>query len=66
MVVELAKLLKRPPTSISKHLLPLRKLGMVTVNRAGMYRIPEAYLVSRDELILDFGHCRLRMGEEEV
>lgn len=39
----------------------LRRAGLVTVGRAGVYLIPAAYLKSTGERHVDYGHCLLRL-----
>jgi DNA-binding transcriptional ArsR family regulator len=63
MVKEIAQRLRRPPTTISKHLAVLRAAGMVVIGRGGLYQIPSQFLISRELRHVDFGHCLLRLPE---
>lgn len=46
----------------AKHLKVLRDQGLVVANRAKMHRIPPERLVSREEAVIDYGTCLLRLG----
>jgi len=61
MVKEIAERLKCSPTLISKHMAVLRRAGMVTVGRAGVYLIPPHFPISTAARHVDFGHCLLRL-----
>jgi DNA-binding transcriptional ArsR family regulator len=63
MVKELAKSLKCSPSLASKHVGVLRRAGLITVGRAGVYLIPPHFIVSAAERHLDFGHCLIRLPE---
>ena len=62
IIVELAERLKMPRTNVAKHLKVLRDQGLVVANRAKMHRIPPERLVSREEAVIDYGTCLLRLG----
>ena len=66
MVKEIAERLKCSPTLISKHMAVLRRAGMVAVGRAGVYFIPQHFVMSTAERHVDFGHCVLRLGKTEA
>lgn len=61
MVKEIAERLKCSPALVSKHMAVLRKAGMVTVGRAGVYLIPPHFAMNTAERHVDFGHCLLRL-----
>jgi DNA-binding transcriptional ArsR family regulator len=61
MVKEIAGRLKCSPTLVSKHMAVLRKAGMVTVGRAGVYLIPPHFVINTAERHVDYGHCLLRL-----
>ena len=61
MVKEIAEWLKCSPTLISKHMAVLRRAGMVTVGRAGVYLIPPHFPISTADRHVDFGHGLLRL-----
>ncbi len=64
LVRDIARRLGKVENTVSKHLLQLLRLGLVERNRAGVYSIPERFVVSREEGVVDFGRCvvRLRAG----
>lgn len=62
MVIEIAGRIGASPSLVSKHLGRLRRAGLVVVGRAGLYRIPEPYLVNAAERIVDFGRVVLRLA----
>ena len=61
MVVEIAEVLRKPATLISKHIARLLKAGALERNRAGLYSIPRRFLPSPGNGLVDFGHCLLRL-----
>ena len=62
LIVELSERLGLKATNASKHMKVLRDHGMVVANRAGMNMIPPGRLVSREEAVIDYGTCKLRLG----
>lgn len=66
LVVEIAGRLKRSPGLISKHIGVLRKMGLVSANRAGQYHIQPQFVVSAADRCVDFGHCLLRLPGAKV
>ena len=62
LIVELSERLGLKATNASKHMKVLRDHGLVVTNRAGMHNIPPGRLVSRDEAMMDYGTCLLRLG----
>jgi DNA-binding transcriptional ArsR family regulator len=63
MVNEIAKMIGRPPGLVSKHLAMLRSAGLVVVNRR-LYQVPAQYIAAPEKRHLDFGHCLLRLPDE--
>lgn len=66
MTVELAERTGVKANALARHLKVLLKAGLVTQNRAGQYSIPPGRLVSKEERILDYGSCLLRLGVERT
>lgn len=60
MVVELAKILGRTETVVSKHMATLRKAGAVVIGRGRMYEIPAHFRVEAG--VVDFGYGPMRLG----
>jgi DNA-binding transcriptional ArsR family regulator len=65
LIVELSERLGLRATNASKHMKVLRDYGLVVTNRAGMHMIPPERLVSREEAVVDYGTCLLRLGAEK-
>ena len=63
MIIEIAKMIGQKPGLVSKHMAVLRATGMVIVNRR-LYQIPAQYIVAAEKRHLDFGHCLLRLPDE--
>jgi DNA-binding transcriptional ArsR family regulator len=63
MVNEIAKMVGHSPGLVSKHLAVLRGAGMVVLNRR-LYQVPAQYVVAADKRHLDYGHCLLRLPDE--
>jgi DNA-binding transcriptional ArsR family regulator len=63
MVNEIAKMIGQKPGLVSKHLAVLRWAGMVAVNRR-LYQVPAQYIAAAEKRHLDFGHCLLRLPDE--
>ncbi len=63
MVNEIAKIIGQSPGLVSKHLAVLRGAGLVVVNRR-LYQVPAHYIAAADKRHLDFGHCLLRLPDE--
>lgn len=64
MVIELARLVGRSETVVSKHMAVLRKAGAVVIGRGRMYEIPAQFRVEPG--VVDFGYGRLRMLPQTV
>lgn len=62
MTIELSERIGVAPNTFSRHMKVLLASGLVTQNRAGQYAIPVGRLVSKEERILDYGICLLRLG----
>lgn len=62
MTIELAERIGTAPNTLSRHMKILLSSGLVTQNRAGQYAIPAARLVSKEERVVDYGTCLLRLG----
>jgi DNA-binding transcriptional ArsR family regulator len=62
LTIELSEQLGAERNSLSRHMKILHSCGLVTKNRAGQYAIPPGRLVSKEERILDYGICLLRLG----
>jgi len=61
-VVELADRLGRSPTAISKHMTVLLKAKMVNLGRNRLYSIAPPFIADKEQRILDFGWCLLRLS----
>ncbi len=61
MVKELAARLGKLQPAISRHVAVLREAGMVEVGRGGLYQIPVRFLVDREQRVVDYGGCLLRL-----
>lgn len=61
-VVELAERLGETATGISKHMAVLRDAGVVNLGRNRLYSLPAAFLFDKDQRIVDFGWCVLRLS----
>ena len=44
-----------------RHLIVLRKAGLVVQGRGRLYQIPKQYLSTSGQPHVDYGHCLLRM-----
>lgn len=62
MVSELAERVRIPIDAASKHLALFRGAGIVTQGRNRLYQIAPQFLVDKENRILDFEHCLLRMN----
>lgn len=60
MVIELARLVGRSETVVSKQMAVLRKTGAVVIGRGRMYEIPAHFRVEPG--VVDFGYGRMRMS----
>jgi len=47
--------------SAVKHLVVLRKAGLVERGRGGVYQLVRHYLPTPGQPVVDFGHCLLRL-----
>jgi DNA-binding transcriptional ArsR family regulator len=47
-----------------RHLIVLRKAGLVMQGRGRLYQIPKQYLSANGQPHVDYGHCLLRMDAE--
>jgi DNA-binding transcriptional ArsR family regulator len=61
MVSELAERVRIPIDSASKHLALFRDAGIVTQGRNRLYQIAPQFVVDKENRILDFGHCLVRL-----
>lgn len=59
--VEIAQRLGITGNLVSKEMKVMFQSGMVERNRAGLYSIPQRFLVSAEEGVVDFGCCLLRL-----
>jgi DNA-binding transcriptional ArsR family regulator len=48
-----------------RHLIVLRKAGLVVQGRGRLYEIPKQYLPATGQPHVDYGHCLLRMDAAE-
>lgn len=62
ITVELAERIGTAPNTLSRHMRILLSSGMVTQNRVGQYAIPAGRLASKEERMVDYGTCLLRLG----
>jgi DNA-binding transcriptional ArsR family regulator len=62
LTIELSERVGMPQNPFSRHMKVLLAAGLVTQNRAGQYAIPAVRLVSKEERVVDFGTCLLRLG----
>lgn len=63
MIIEIAKMIGQKPGLISKHMAVLRAAGMVMMKQR-LYQIPAQYIAAVEKRHLDFGHCLLRLPDE--
>lgn len=66
ITVELSERIGVAANTLSRHMKVLLAAGVVTQNRAGQYAIPAGRLVSKEERVVDFGTCLLRLGKNGV
>lgn len=62
LTIELAERIGMSRSTLAPHMKLLLANGLVTQNRASQYAIPAQRLVSKEERILDYGICLLRLG----
>lgn len=62
MTIELAERIGTAANTLSRHMKVLLNAGVVSQNRAGQYAIPVGRLVSKEERVVDYGTCLLRLG----
>jgi predicted transcriptional regulator len=58
---EMAKVAGTSYDNASKHLARLHKAGLVARGRGHLYQIPKQYLPAPGQLMVDYGHCLLRL-----
>jgi DNA-binding transcriptional ArsR family regulator len=58
---ELAKVSGTNYDNASRHLVVLRKAGLIVQGRGRLYNIPKQYLPSPGQAVVDYGHCLLRL-----
>jgi len=63
MVNEIARQIGSTPGAVSKQLAVLRRAGVVVLNRR-LYQLPARFIASREKRHLEFGHCLLRLPDE--
>lgn len=63
MVNEIADMISRKPQAVSKQMAVLLRVGLVVLNRR-LYQVPAHYIANGDKRHLDFGHCLLRLPDE--
>jgi DNA-binding transcriptional ArsR family regulator len=63
MVSEVAERAGISATLASKHLGVLRRLGIVLNRRGRMCELPASILADKEQRLLDFGWCTLRMNQ---
>ncbi len=66
LTIELSERVGMAPNTLSRHMKVLLADGVVTQNRAGQYAIPAGRLISKEERILDYGTCLLRLGAARI
>lgn len=66
MTVELSERVGAAANTLSRHMKVLLSGGLVTQNRAGQYAIPAGRLISKEERVVDYGTCLLRLGKSGV
>ena len=64
LMIELSERVGMVPNNLSRHMKVLLAEGLVTQNRAGQYAIPAGRLISKEERLLDYGTCLLRLAAE--
>jgi DNA-binding transcriptional ArsR family regulator len=62
MVSELAERLDMTPSAVSKQLTALVNDDIVIHPRNRLYQIAPQFLTDKNERVLDFGYCLLRMN----
>jgi len=62
MVSELAERIGRSPDATSKNIGVLRNAGIVIQGRGRLYQIAPQFLADKENRMLDFGYCVLRMN----
>ena len=62
ITIELSERTGLAGNTLARHMKILLAKGLVTQNRAGQYAIPAQHLVSKEERIVDYGTCLLRLG----
>ncbi|MBI3882534.1 MAG: helix-turn-helix transcriptional regulator [Verrucomicrobia bacterium] len=60
-VGELGRRIGHSPSNTSKHLLVLRRLGVVSVSYGRMYVLMPAFRPAPGTATIDFGHCVVRL-----
>ncbi len=65
MTVELSERVGAAANTLSRHMKVLLSGGLVMQNRAGQYAIPAGRLVSKEERVVDYGACLLRLGADQ-
>ena len=63
MVNEIAAMTGLKPAAVSKQMAVLLGAGLVVLERR-LYRVPAAYIADAGKRHLDFGHCLLRLPDE--
>ena len=58
---ELAKVSGCAYANAARHLIVLRRAGLVVQGRGRLYQIPKQFLPAPGQPVVDYGHCRLRL-----
>jgi DNA-binding transcriptional ArsR family regulator len=66
LTVELSERIGVAANTLSRHMKILLVNGLVSQNRAGQYTIPMARIVSKEERVVDYGTCLLRLGGDTI
>jgi predicted transcriptional regulator len=61
MTIELARLIGTSPDATAKQMITFRRAGLVEQVYGRLYTIPKQYLPVPGQLVVDFGHCLLRL-----
>lgn len=59
MVLEVAQRIGRDRVTVSRHMSVLRKVGLLEVSRAGLYRIRPEFQPDRSQAVLQLGFATL-------
>ena len=62
MVTELAERTGQSADAISKHMAVLREAHIVVQGRNRLYQLDPRFMADKENRVLDFGYCLLRMN----